>query len=155
MAWFARGSPSWTRRCEAVETPVFILHLAYRTDTLNQAYQTGLMTLAATTGGTSYFCRSQTEIPDAMGKAFEAITSQYSLAGCPPGGSAQDLGCNPGKPRLVVDLARPVCAAGRVIAPAARIFARFGLCVTVLFFFMAGFIWTGLSFHLCSVDEGC
>jgi hypothetical protein len=64
---------------EAVETPVFILHLAYRTDTLNQAYQTGLMTLAATTGGSSYFCRSQTEIPDAMGKAFEAITSQYSL----------------------------------------------------------------------------
>lgn len=64
---------------EAVETPIFILHLAYRTDTLNQAYQTGLMTLAATTGGSSYFCRSQTEIPDAMGKAFEAITSQYSL----------------------------------------------------------------------------
>jgi hypothetical protein len=64
---------------EAVETPVFILHLAYRTDTLNQAYQTGLMTLAATTGGSSYFCRSQTEIPDAMGKAFEAIASQYSL----------------------------------------------------------------------------
>jgi hypothetical protein len=63
----------------AVETPIFILHLAYRTDTLNQAYQTGLMTLAATTGGSSYFCRSQTEIPDAMGKAFEAITSQYSL----------------------------------------------------------------------------
>lgn len=70
---------------EAVETPVFILHLAYRTDTLNQAYQTGLMTLAATTGGSSYFCRSQTEIPDAMGKAFEAITSQYSLMVALPG----------------------------------------------------------------------
>jgi hypothetical protein len=64
---------------EAVETPVFILHLAYRTDTLNQAYQTGLMTLAATTGGSSYFCRSQAEIPDVMGKAFAAIASQYSL----------------------------------------------------------------------------
>ena len=64
---------------EAVETPVFILHLAYRTDTLNQAYQTGLMTLAASTGGSSYFCRSQTEIPDVMGKAFAAIASQYSL----------------------------------------------------------------------------
>ena len=70
---------------EAVETPVFILHLAYRTDTLNQAYQTGLMTLAATTGGSSYFCRSQTEIADAMGKAFEAITSQYSLTVALPG----------------------------------------------------------------------
>jgi hypothetical protein len=64
---------------EAVETPVFILHLAYRTDTLNQVYQTGLMTLAASTGGSSYFCRSQTEIPDVMGKAFAAIASQYSL----------------------------------------------------------------------------
>jgi hypothetical protein len=63
----------------AAETPIFILHLAYRTDTLNQAYQAGLMTLAASTGGSSYFCRSQTEIPDAMGKAFAAIASQYSL----------------------------------------------------------------------------
>ena len=61
------------------ETPVFIVHLSYRTDTLNQAYQTGLMTLAATTGGTSYFCRSQSEVADAVSKAFEAITAQYSL----------------------------------------------------------------------------
>jgi len=61
------------------ETPVFIVHLTYRTDTLNQAYQTGLMTLAATTGGTSYFCRSQSEVSDAVSKAFDSITSQYSL----------------------------------------------------------------------------
>jgi hypothetical protein len=61
------------------ETPVFIVHLAYRTDTLNLAYQTGLMTLAATTGGTTYFCRSQSEVSEAVSKAFEAITSQYSL----------------------------------------------------------------------------
>ena len=62
-----------------VETPMFILHVAYKTDVLNQAYQTGLMTLAATTGGQSYFCRSQAEIAEAMEKAFAAITSQYSL----------------------------------------------------------------------------
>ena len=61
------------------ETPVFIVHLAYRTDTLNLAYQTGLMTLAATTGGTTYFCRSQSEVSDAVSKAFDSITSQYSL----------------------------------------------------------------------------
>jgi hypothetical protein len=62
-----------------VETPMFIVHVAYRTDSLNQAYQTGLMTLAATTGGASYFCRSQSEVADTVGKVFEAIGSHYSL----------------------------------------------------------------------------
>ena len=58
---------------------MFIVHVAYRTDTLNQAYQTGLMTLAATTGGASRFCRSQSEVADAIGKMFDAIGSHYSL----------------------------------------------------------------------------
>jgi hypothetical protein len=71
----------------ATATPIFILHLAYRTDVLNQAYQTGLMTLAATTGGASYFCRSQTEISEAMGKAFEAIASLYSVEVRVPAGA--------------------------------------------------------------------
>ncbi len=62
-----------------VKTPVFVLHLAYRSDELNQAYQTGLMRLAAATGGTSLFCRSQTEIPDAMQRVFDAIVSQYNV----------------------------------------------------------------------------
>jgi hypothetical protein len=63
----------------AADTPVFIVHVAYRTDTLNQAYQTGLMTLAATTGGASYFCRSQAEVADTIGKVFDSIRSHYSL----------------------------------------------------------------------------
>ena len=71
----------------ATVAPIFILHLAYRTDVLNQAYQTGLMTLAATTGGASYFCRSQTEIADAMGKAFDAIASLYSIEVRVPAGA--------------------------------------------------------------------
>lgn len=62
-----------------VKTPMFIVHLAYRSDELNKAYQTGLMRLAATTGGMSFFCRSQTEIPDAMQKVFETIASHYSV----------------------------------------------------------------------------
>lgn len=62
-----------------VESPLFIVHLAYRTDTLNQAYQTGLMTLAATTGGASYFCRSQAEISETIGRVFETIRSHYSV----------------------------------------------------------------------------
>ena len=61
------------------ETPMFIVHLAYSTDALNQAYQTGLLTLAATTGGASYFCRSQAEVSDTIGKVFDAIGTHYSL----------------------------------------------------------------------------
>ena len=57
------------------ESPLFTVHLAYRTDTLNQAYQTGLMTLAETTGGASYFCRSQAEISETIGRVFETIRS--------------------------------------------------------------------------------
>jgi hypothetical protein len=63
----------------AAETPFFIVHVAYRTDTLNQAYQTGLSTLAATTGGASYFCRTQGEVPDTIAKVFDTIVSHYSL----------------------------------------------------------------------------
>jgi hypothetical protein len=37
------------------------------------------MTLSSATGGASYFCRSQSEISDAMASAFAAITSRYSL----------------------------------------------------------------------------
>jgi len=68
----------------ATQTPVFIVHLNYRTDPLNQAYQTGLMTLASTTGGNAWFCRSQPEIGAAIGEAFSAIASQYSLVVEPP-----------------------------------------------------------------------
>ena len=72
-------------------TPVFILHLAYRNDNLNDAYQTGLMTLAATTGGASYFCRSQKEIPSAMQSAFQAIASHYSVGVSLPDDSPSQL----------------------------------------------------------------
>ncbi len=62
-----------------VETPMFIVHLFYTTDALNQAYQTGLSTLAATTGGASYFCRTQAEISDTISRVFDAIGSHFSL----------------------------------------------------------------------------
>lgn len=62
------------------QTPLFIVHLRYRTDRLNEAYQSGLKRLAETTVGKSVFCRSSAEIPDAIGKAFESISSEYSVA---------------------------------------------------------------------------
>lgn len=63
----------------AGEAPLFIVHLAYRSDRLNEAYQNGLMQLAATAGGASAFCRSRAEIPDAIEGTFRTAASHYSL----------------------------------------------------------------------------
>jgi hypothetical protein len=61
------------------QTPVFIVHLAYRGEALNEAYQAGMMRLASATGGTSIFCRSQAEIPEAIARALDRISSHYSI----------------------------------------------------------------------------
>jgi|UPI000372A870 hypothetical protein len=62
------------------EAPVFVVHLRYRTDRMNQAYQNGLKTLAEFTAGYSLFCRSDAEIPDAIQKAFAYIRSSWFLS---------------------------------------------------------------------------
>ncbi len=67
------------RRLAVLETPLFIVHLNYRGDRLNEAYQTGLMQLASTLGGTSVFCRSRPEIPEAIGTAFGRIASAWRV----------------------------------------------------------------------------
>lgn len=59
--------------------PVFIVHLKYDTDRLNEAYQNGLMQLASTTGGTSVFCRLNAEIGTAIERTFRRIVSHYGL----------------------------------------------------------------------------
>ncbi|MDZ7637887.1 MAG: hypothetical protein U5J83_06495 [Bryobacterales bacterium] len=53
--------------------PVFVVHLNYRNDPLNEAYQTGIKRLAQATGGRSVFCRSIAEIPVAIGDMVNAI----------------------------------------------------------------------------------
>jgi Mg-chelatase subunit ChlD len=63
----------------ALEAPVAVVHLDYRSDRLNEAYQAGLMRLAAATGGPSVFCRSRADIPGEIAAAFRAIVSHYSL----------------------------------------------------------------------------
>jgi hypothetical protein len=68
-----------SRRLSQHETPVFIVHLTYRSDRLNEAYQTGLLSLATTTGGSAEVCRTLAEIPDAVSRAFRSITSMQSL----------------------------------------------------------------------------
>lgn len=66
-------------RISACETPVFIVHLDYRSDRLNEAYQTGLMQLAAAAGGTSAFCRSRVDVPNAIAQVFDAVSGHYSV----------------------------------------------------------------------------
>jgi hypothetical protein len=61
------------------QTPVFIVHIAYSASQLNEAYQTGLLQLATTTGASATFCRSSAEIPAAIGAAVSQIVSQYRV----------------------------------------------------------------------------
>ncbi len=61
------------------QTPLFVVHLVYRSDRLNEAYQSGLQQLAETTAGTSLFCHSSSEVTDAIQRSFERIQSHYSL----------------------------------------------------------------------------
>jgi hypothetical protein len=61
----------------AFQTPVFIVHIAYSAERLNEAYQTGLLQLATTTGGTAAFCRSSAEIPPAVAGSVSQILSQF------------------------------------------------------------------------------
>ena len=63
----------------ADQAPLFIVHLHYRTDRLNEAYQNGLKQLAEVTGGTAAFCRSEAEIPDVVRRSLETIASYYSV----------------------------------------------------------------------------
>jgi len=61
------------------ETPLFVVHLNYFSDPINEAYQRGLMQLAEESGGMGTFCRSRGEIPDAVNKAITAAATHWSV----------------------------------------------------------------------------
>jgi hypothetical protein len=63
----------------SLEAPLFVVHLNYRRDRLNVAYQNGLETLADATGGRSDVCRSVAEIPEAISAMFARISSAWRL----------------------------------------------------------------------------
>jgi len=63
----------------ATQTPVFIVHLDYRTDPLNEAYQTGLLELARATGGNARFCRTLSGIPSQVDEAIERAENLWSV----------------------------------------------------------------------------
>jgi hypothetical protein len=62
------------------QAPLFVIHVAYRSDRLNEAYQTGLLQLASVSGGSSAFRRSRAEIPDAISSTFHSVAAHYSVA---------------------------------------------------------------------------
>ena len=59
--------------------PLFILHLEYRSDAVNLAYQSGLERIAAGSGGSAIFCRSDADIKPALDKLLARIRSAYFL----------------------------------------------------------------------------
>ena len=61
------------------QAPVFVSQLTYRTDQLNVAYQTGLITLAGATGGSATISRSVAEIPSAIDELLDRILAHYSV----------------------------------------------------------------------------
>jgi hypothetical protein len=63
----------------AFQTPVFIVHIAYSAQRLNEAYQTGLLQLATSTGGAASFCRSSADIPSAIAGTVSQIVAQYRV----------------------------------------------------------------------------
>jgi hypothetical protein len=69
----------------SLEAPLFVVHINYRGDTLNESYQNGLLTLTDATGGKGQVCRSLGQIPDAIAAAFTRIASAWRLTlGVPP-----------------------------------------------------------------------
>jgi len=68
------------RSLSATQAPVFISHLTYRSDQLNVAYQTGLISLATSTGGAASISRSVSEIPAGIDSLVDRIIGHYSLA---------------------------------------------------------------------------
>lgn len=73
------------------QTPVFITHLQYSAERLNQAYQSGLLQIASATGGAAEFCRSQAEIRDAVLRTVKGAQNQYSVKVQLPAGGARDV----------------------------------------------------------------
>ncbi len=60
------------------QTPLFIVQLSYDNDRLNEAYQTGLIELANSTGGTADFARTMAEIPVAISRTLDRVLGHSS-----------------------------------------------------------------------------
>jgi hypothetical protein len=63
----------------ATLVPVFIVHLNFQSDRLNEAYQIGLLDLAASSGGEASFCRTPSDVAPAIEKAFARIAQLQTV----------------------------------------------------------------------------
>lgn len=68
-----------TDKVAGMQTPVFIVHLAWSNERLNEAYQTGLLQIATTTGGAAEFCRSIGDVADAVTRMVTSVQSHYQV----------------------------------------------------------------------------
>lgn len=59
--------------------PIFILHLSYRTDSMNLAYQSGLERIAAASGGLTLFSRTTDDVESLLKTMMTRIQSSYFL----------------------------------------------------------------------------
>jgi hypothetical protein len=70
----------------ASAAPLFVVHLAFLRDRLNEAYQTGLRQMSEASGGEALFCRSVAEIPTSVDGAFRKISTHWAIdIELPPG----------------------------------------------------------------------
>jgi hypothetical protein len=60
-------------------SPIFILHLSYRTDSLNLAYQSGLEKIAEASGGLTLFSRTSDDVKPLLDTMLTRIRSAYLL----------------------------------------------------------------------------
>lgn len=66
-----------TETLTASPAPLFIVHLVFLRDRLNEAYQTGLQQMSEATGGQAWFSRSVTEIGANIEQAFLRIRRMW------------------------------------------------------------------------------
>lgn len=75
----------------AFTVPISVLHLAYRGDALNLAYQSGLERIATDSGGAAMLCRTTDEIRPALTRLLNRIRSGYVVTVDQPNTKRQAL----------------------------------------------------------------
>ena len=63
----------------ATDVPVFVHHLAWLRDRLNEAYQAGLQQIAEATGGSASFSRAPGDIAGDVSQIFKKILSHWAV----------------------------------------------------------------------------
>lgn len=63
----------------AFNIPVFIVHLAFLRDRLNEAYQNGLQLMAEATGGALSMCRTPNDVPGVIAAAFARVRDHWAI----------------------------------------------------------------------------